>query len=72
VKRKAIANEFNTAWGWQKGDPIYSTSMGWQAGAINGSDYFEPTKRERSLKPCILRALEYAQSKYPGWRNETH
>ena len=72
VKRRRTAVDDNEFYGWKSGDPIYNTSMEWLAGARDGSDYFEPTQRERSLRPCILRALEYAQRIYPGWRNETH
>jgi hypothetical protein len=58
--------------GWKIGDPIYKTSMGWIEGNLDKSDYFEPTERERSLKPCINRAYDYAMKKWPKWRNETH
>jgi len=72
VTRKTVALVDNRLYGWENGDPIYHTSMGWQAGAKDNSDYFGPTERERSLKPCINRALDYAIKKWPGWRNETH
>lgn len=58
--------------GWKKGDPLYYTSMGWISGLLDKSDYFEPTERERSLKPCVNRAYDYAMKKWPQWRNETH
>jgi len=68
VTRKAVAKEDNEFYGWKEGDPMYNTSMGWQSGV----NYFEPTQRERSLRPCINRALDYTMKKWPGWRNETH
>lgn len=72
VRRRGIAKEDNELYSWLIGDRVYKTSMGWTKGAHDGTDYFEPTERERSLRPCILRALEYAQRTWPGWRNETH
>lgn len=72
VTKKGKANRDMESWGFIKGGLVYYTSMGWVAGLPDGSDYFESTKRERSLKPCIDRALDYAQKKWPGWRNETH
>lgn len=65
------SNSDNALYSFKKGDHIYHTSMGWQVGAKDNSDYFIPTPRERSLKPCIIRALNYAEKKWPDWRNET-
>jgi len=53
-------------------DPTYLTSMGWIVGSRDKSDYFAPTARERSLRPCIMRADKYAMEKYPGMRGGTH
>lgn len=72
VTGKGIAKKDNEFYGWKKGDPVYSTSMGRVAGSQDGSDYFEPSEREKSLRPCVLRALDYAENKWVGWRNETH
>ena len=66
------ADSDNMLYGWKAGDPLYRTSMGWLSGNLDKSDYFEPTPGERSLRPYILRALNYATKKWPGWRNETH
>ncbi len=69
---KNIAKDDNEFYNWKRGDSVYKTSMGWTAGVKDGSNYFEPTPKERSLQPCIKRALDYAIKKWPGWRNETH
>lgn len=54
------------------GGPFYRTSRGWIKGKEDGSDYFAPTPRERSLKPCILRAIKYAQENWPDLPAQTH
>ena len=56
----------------KKGDRMYKTSCDWIVGLSDKSDYFEPAPRERSLRPCILRAMKYVEEKFPGKRVETH
>ena len=63
--RKVVVNPSDNIWG-MKGDNIYKTSMGWIVGLPDKTDYFAPTERERSLRPCILRAIKYAEEHYPG------
>ena len=72
VRKTGIATGKNELYDWKQGDLVYKTSLGWQAGVKDRSDYFEPTPRERTLSPCINRALDYAVKKWPGWRQETH
>ncbi len=48
----------------------YLTSMGWIEGLLE--EYFTPVGRERSLRPCILRAIKYVKRKYPGKGCGTH
>jgi hypothetical protein len=72
VTKKAIAAADIPLEMIKKDDPIYYTSMGWIGGKVDKSDYFEPTERERSLRPCILRAYDYALKNWSQWRNETH
>lgn len=52
--------------------PFYRTSRGWIRGKKDGSDYFAPRPRERSLRPCILRAVKYAQENWPDLPAQTH
>lgn len=52
------------------GKPAYLTSMGWIRGLPEA--YFSPTARERSLRPCIQRAIKYIEGKYPGKSASTH
>lgn len=51
---------------------FYRTSRGWIRGKKDRSDYFAPTPRERSLRPCILRAIKYAQENWPNLPAQTH
>lgn len=53
-----------------EGRPAYRTSRGWVRG--NSEAYFSPRPRERSLRPCILRAVEYAQKNWPSLPAQTH
>lgn len=69
--RNTRVNTLNNNIG-KKGDPLYFTSMGWIVGLPDRSDYFAPTERERSLRPCILRAIKYAEIKFPGKKGGTH
>lgn len=69
--RKVAINTSDNIWG-KKGDNIYYTSLGWVVGLPDKSDYFAPTERERSLRPCILRAIKYSNEHYPGKRGGTH
>lgn len=53
------------------GDGIaYRTSGGWIMG--RPEQYFSCSPRERSLRPCILRAMKYAEEMYPGKEMQTH
>lgn len=69
--KTVLTNPTDNIYG-KKGDTIYKTSLGWIIGLPDKSDYFTPTERERSLKPCISRALNYGMAKWPRKRNETH
>ena len=48
----------------------YWTSCGWVRG--KPEEYFAPIGKERSLRPCILRASKYIEAKYPGKSYGTH
>ena len=48
---------------------VYMTSLGNQVAPAEA--YFCPTSRERSLKPCILRALAYVKQKWPNAKSCT-
>jgi len=52
--------------------PFYKTSRGWMRGKKDESVYFAPKPRERSLKPCCLRAVEYARKNWPNLPAQTH
>ncbi len=52
--------------------PFYRTSRGWIRGKKDRSDYFGPRPRERSLRPCCLRAIEYARKNWPDLPAQTH
>ena len=49
---------------------LYCTSKGWIEG--KPEEFFAPRPKERSLRPAIIRALNYAEEKYPGLRSGTH
>ncbi len=70
IRGVATAKQDDATWGWKAGDKVYKTSQGY----VTAPDelVFMPKERERSLKPCIMRALKYAQGKWPGVRMETH
>lgn len=70
---KAVRKDIDELFGLPTdGAPCYFTSMGWMVGEKDGSDYFAPTDKERSLRPCILRATKHAETKYPGISMTTH
>lgn len=53
-----------------EGRLAYRTSRGWVRG--NSEAYFPSRSRERSLKPCILRAIGYAKKSWPNLPTQTH
>jgi hypothetical protein len=72
VTAKSTASNDNELYGFKKGDPVYKTSMGWQKGLTDKSDYFEPTPLERSMRPAHLRASAYSDKKWPTWPAGIH
>lgn len=70
IRRIAVAKTDNNIKGWKAGDGVYLTSRGYMTAP--DELVFMPADRERSLRPCILRALKYAKAKWPGIPMETH
>jgi len=70
VRKVGVAKADSEIEGWKAGDRIYWTSRGWIH--VPDEAVFMPMPRERSLRPCSIRALKYAQTKYPGCKVETH
>jgi len=69
IRKTAIASA-DSPGEWKAGDKIYWTSCGWVH--VPDEAVFMPLPRERSLRPCLIRAVKYAQTKYPSCRVETH
>ena len=70
IRKIETATHDSPLYGWKKGDTVYLTSLGWMTAPDEA--VFMPKERERSLKPCTLRAIDYAKNKYPNVRIETH
>ena len=70
IRKVEVASSDNESYGWKKGDKIYYTSRGWVH--VPDEQVFMPSARERSLRQCILRSIDYAKKKWPGLRMETH
>lgn len=49
----------------------FRTSRGWIK-ETNLDAYFAPRPWERSLRPCIQRAIDYAKKNWPGVPAQTH
>jgi hypothetical protein len=74
IRKTAVATKDNPygegASMWKRGDKVYFTSAGWRHFPDNL--VFMPGPRERSLKPCVNRATDYARKQWPMSRIETH